>query len=172
MNTLGTYHNRSGLEMSERGGCRQFVCVCLLCLQGGGVITLSGKKKRKADNSVCSIVLSIRLELKVAGGKNTFSGQSGKQSVAGKLQISTKLSGPWQNDNYCSLSFYTHTHTLKVSWSTQSSAQLDGSFISILNWCLFSCSPRDAVVMLTNLLISIEGMQSGRKRVKEKGGGS
>lgn len=61
-------------------------------------------------------------------------------------------------------------YPLKLGWSTLLSAWLDGSFISILKRCLFSSGPVVAVVMvlLANLVISIEGMQSGRER--ESGG--
>ena len=51
----------------------------------------------------------------------------------------------------------------KVGWSTPLSAQLDGSFISILKGALVFQRARTAVVMVfpANLVISIEGMQSG-----------
>lgn len=87
--------------------------------------------------------------------------------MAGKLQISTKLSGPWQNDNYCP------PPPLKVGWSAILSAQLNGIFISIPKRHLFSNGARVAVVMVlpANLIISIERTQSGGG-VKGRGGGS
>lgn len=71
MNTLGTYHDQFVIGAGREGG-RESVCVCVsvFLVFAEGMITLSGKK---ADNTVCSIVLSIRLELKVAEGeKNTL----------------------------------------------------------------------------------------------------
>lgn len=61
-------------------------------------------------------------------------------------------------------------YPLKVGCSALLSARLDGSFISILKRCLFSSGPVVAVVMvlLANLVISIEGMQSGGER--QRGG--
>lgn len=77
--------------------------------------------------------------------------------MAGKLQISTELSGPWQNDNYCP------PPPLNVCWSAILSAQLNGIFISIPKRHLFSNGARVAVVMVlpANLIISIERTQSG-----------
>lgn len=60
-------------------------------------------------------------------------------------------------------------YPLKVGCSALLSARLDGSFISILKRCLFSSGPVVALVMvlLANLVISIEGMQSGGERGRE-----
>jgi len=69
--------------------------MCFQCLKG------DDNCQAKSRQQCCSMALSIQLELKVAGGK-TLKRQSGKQSVEGKLQISSKLSGLWQNDDYCS----------------------------------------------------------------------
>jgi len=66
-----------------------------------GMITLSGRGRQQCLFN--SVIDSPGIES--GKGDKTLWRESGKRSVAGKLQISTTLSGPWQNANY------THTHT-------------------------------------------------------------
>ena len=63
MNTLGPYHDQFVIRAQGEGGDSGV----------GGLQGDDNSVRQKADNSVCSIVLSIRLELKVAGGEKHFS---------------------------------------------------------------------------------------------------